>query len=171
MWPEPIRLVVMKEGFMLDLILFATSASSTMSGYALQGHFKKDCPKLKNQNLRNKPVIPEARGKAYAIDVSYVVELADGRVAKTNAMLRGCTIGLLGHPFNIDLMHADLGSFDVIIDLEVYGEGLSSISSASYKEGNRSQVTRKATGGRANFPGAAPVARARIDLLYQKCKN
>nr|GEX43681.1 reverse transcriptase [Tanacetum cinerariifolium] len=28
-----------------------------------QGHFKKDCPKLKNQ----KPVIPEARGKAYAI--------------------------------------------------------------------------------------------------------
>ncbi|GKA52537.1 reverse transcriptase domain-containing protein [Tanacetum coccineum] len=32
-----------------------------------QGHFKKDCPKLKNQNHGNKPVIPEARGKAYAI--------------------------------------------------------------------------------------------------------
>ncbi|GJY66924.1 reverse transcriptase domain-containing protein [Tanacetum coccineum] len=32
-----------------------------------QGHFKKDCPKLKNQNHGNKPVIPEARGKAYTI--------------------------------------------------------------------------------------------------------
>ncbi|GJW32146.1 putative reverse transcriptase domain-containing protein [Tanacetum coccineum] len=32
-----------------------------------QGHFKKDYPKLKNQNHRNKPVIPKARGKAYTI--------------------------------------------------------------------------------------------------------
>ncbi|GKD60673.1 reverse transcriptase domain-containing protein, partial [Tanacetum coccineum] len=40
-----------------------------------QGHFKKDCPKLKNQNHGNKPVIPEARGKAYAIgaDQSFVL--------------------------------------------------------------------------------------------------
>ncbi|GJZ84969.1 hypothetical protein Tco_0650308 [Tanacetum coccineum] len=30
-------------------------------------HFKKDFPKLKNQNHGNKPVIPEARGKAYTI--------------------------------------------------------------------------------------------------------
>nr|GEU66510.1 retrotransposon protein, putative, Ty3-gypsy subclass [Tanacetum cinerariifolium] len=36
-------------------------------GHALQGHFKKDCPKLKNQHNGNKHVIPEARGKAYAI--------------------------------------------------------------------------------------------------------
>ncbi|GKD05143.1 putative reverse transcriptase domain-containing protein, partial [Tanacetum coccineum] len=32
-----------------------------------QGYFKKDCPKLKNQNHGNKPVIPEAIGKAYTI--------------------------------------------------------------------------------------------------------
>ncbi|GJV11517.1 reverse transcriptase domain-containing protein [Tanacetum coccineum] len=32
-----------------------------------QGHFKKDCPKLKNQNHGNKLVILEARGKAYTI--------------------------------------------------------------------------------------------------------
>ncbi|GJR65842.1 putative reverse transcriptase domain-containing protein [Tanacetum coccineum] len=49
------------------------------------------------------------------LDVSYAVELADGRIAKTNYMLRGYTIGLLGHPFNIDLMLVKLGSFDVII--------------------------------------------------------
>ncbi|GKD72885.1 hypothetical protein Tco_1331167, partial [Tanacetum coccineum] len=30
-------------------------------------HFKKDCPKLKNKNNGNKHVIPEARGRDYAI--------------------------------------------------------------------------------------------------------
>ncbi|GJX96542.1 reverse transcriptase domain-containing protein [Tanacetum coccineum] len=129
----------------------------------------KDCPKLKNQNHGNKPVIPKARGKAYAIgrgdansgsnvvmgtfllnnhhasilfdsgadqsfmsttfstlldiildtlNVSYAVELADGRITETNTLLRGCTIGLLGHPFNIDLMPVEIGSFDVIIGMD-----------------------------------------------------
>ncbi|GJU78423.1 putative reverse transcriptase domain-containing protein [Tanacetum coccineum] len=95
-----------------------------------QGHFKKDFLKLKNQNHGNKHVIPKARGKAYTIgggdsnprsnvvtDVSYAVELADGRIAKTNTMLRGCTIGLLGHLFNIDLMPVELSSFEVIIGI------------------------------------------------------
>ncbi|GKD64968.1 reverse transcriptase domain-containing protein, partial [Tanacetum coccineum] len=54
----------------------------------------------------------------YALDVSYVVELADGRTSETNTMLRGCTLGLLGHPFNINLMPIDLGSFDVIIGMD-----------------------------------------------------
>nr|GEW58243.1 reverse transcriptase domain-containing protein [Tanacetum cinerariifolium] len=31
---------------------------------------------------------------------------------------RGCTLGLLGHPFNIDLMPLELGSFDVIIGMD-----------------------------------------------------
>ncbi|GJX36226.1 putative reverse transcriptase domain-containing protein [Tanacetum coccineum] len=52
------------------------------------------------------------------LDVSYVVELADGRVFETNIVLRGCTLGLLGHPFNIDLMLVELGSFNVIIDMD-----------------------------------------------------
>ncbi|GKD10237.1 putative reverse transcriptase domain-containing protein, partial [Tanacetum coccineum] len=54
----------------------------------------------------------------YALDVSYTIELADGRTSETNTVLRGCTLGLLGHPFNIDLMPIDLGSFDVIIGLD-----------------------------------------------------
>nr|GEY17679.1 putative reverse transcriptase domain-containing protein [Tanacetum cinerariifolium] len=49
---------------------------------------------------------------------SYVIELADERVSKTNIVLRGCTLGLLGHPYNIDLMPVELGSFDVIIDMD-----------------------------------------------------
>nr|GEV07211.1 reverse transcriptase domain-containing protein [Tanacetum cinerariifolium] len=52
------------------------------------------------------------------LGVSYAVELADRRIFKTNTILRGCTLGLLGHPLNIDLMLAELGSFDVIIDMD-----------------------------------------------------
>ncbi|GJY49688.1 putative reverse transcriptase domain-containing protein [Tanacetum coccineum] len=134
-----------------------------------QGHYRKDCPKVKNQNRGNKARVPDARGKAYvlgggdanpgsntvtgtfllndhhaymlfdsgadrsfvsntfsallditpyALDVSYAVELADERTSETNTVLRGCTLGLLGHPFNIDLMPIDLGSFDVIIGMD-----------------------------------------------------
>nr|GEW15204.1 putative reverse transcriptase domain-containing protein [Tanacetum cinerariifolium] len=52
------------------------------------------------------------------ISFSYAVELADGRVFEINTMLRECTLGLLGHPFNIDLMPIELGSFDVIIEMD-----------------------------------------------------
>ncbi|GKA38238.1 putative reverse transcriptase domain-containing protein [Tanacetum coccineum] len=52
------------------------------------------------------------------LDVSYAVELADGRISETNTVLRGCTLGLLGHPFNIDLMPVELGSFDIIIGMD-----------------------------------------------------
>nr|GEZ52844.1 reverse transcriptase domain-containing protein [Tanacetum cinerariifolium] len=52
------------------------------------------------------------------LDTSYAVELIDGRVLETNIILRGCTLGLLGHPFNIDLMPVKLGSFDVIIGMD-----------------------------------------------------
>ncbi|GJY33347.1 putative reverse transcriptase domain-containing protein, partial [Tanacetum coccineum] len=52
------------------------------------------------------------------LDVSYAVKLADRRISKTNTILRGCTLGLLGHPFNIDLIPVELGSFDVIIGMD-----------------------------------------------------
>ncbi|GJS23217.1 putative reverse transcriptase domain-containing protein [Tanacetum coccineum] len=48
----------------------------------------------------------------------YTIELADGRVSETNTVLRGCTLGLLGHTFNFDLMPVELGSFDVIIGMD-----------------------------------------------------
>ncbi|GKA14564.1 putative reverse transcriptase domain-containing protein [Tanacetum coccineum] len=134
-----------------------------------QGHFKKDCPKIKSQNRGNKARVPYARGKSYVLgrgdtnpddntvtgtfllndhhayilfylgadrsfvpntfsalldiipstlDISYVVELADERTSETNTVLRGCTLGLLGHPFSIDLIPIDLGSFNVIIGMD-----------------------------------------------------
>ncbi|GJT29290.1 putative reverse transcriptase domain-containing protein [Tanacetum coccineum] len=52
------------------------------------------------------------------LDVNYAVELADIIISETNTILRGCTLGLLGHPFNIDLILVELGSFDVIIGMD-----------------------------------------------------
>ncbi|GJY04334.1 putative reverse transcriptase domain-containing protein [Tanacetum coccineum] len=52
------------------------------------------------------------------LDTSYAVELADGRISETNVVLRGCTLGLLGHSFDIDLMPVELGSFDIIIGMD-----------------------------------------------------
>ncbi|GKD13580.1 putative reverse transcriptase domain-containing protein [Tanacetum coccineum] len=86
----------------------------------------------------NKSGVGEARGKAYVLcggdanpdqitlldiipntlDVSYSIELAEERTSETNTVLRGCTLGLLGHPFNIDLMLVELGSFDIIIGMD-----------------------------------------------------
>nr|GFB22596.1 hypothetical protein [Tanacetum cinerariifolium] len=135
------------------------------------GHYRNECPKLKNQNHGNEvgKKTKEARGKAYVLgggeanpdlnvvtctfllnnhyasmlfdsgagrsfvsttfstllditpdtlDISYAIELADGRISKTNTVLIGCTLGLLGHPFNIDLMPVEVGSFDVIINMD-----------------------------------------------------
>ncbi|GJW93002.1 putative reverse transcriptase domain-containing protein [Tanacetum coccineum] len=52
------------------------------------------------------------------LDTSYEVELADGRVAITNTILRGCTLNLLDHLFKIDLMPIELGTFDVVIGMD-----------------------------------------------------
>nr|GEX61932.1 putative reverse transcriptase domain-containing protein [Tanacetum cinerariifolium] len=52
------------------------------------------------------------------LNTSYEVELADGRVASTNIVLKGCTINLVGHLFKIDLMPIELGKFDVIIGMD-----------------------------------------------------
>ncbi|GJX18625.1 reverse transcriptase domain-containing protein [Tanacetum coccineum] len=52
------------------------------------------------------------------LDHYYDVELADGRIIGLNAIIQGCTLNLLNHPFNIDLMPVELGSLDVIIGMD-----------------------------------------------------
>nr|GEY63154.1 reverse transcriptase domain-containing protein [Tanacetum cinerariifolium] len=52
------------------------------------------------------------------LDHYYDVELANGRKIRLNSILRGCTLNFLNHPFNIDLMPVELGSFDAIIDMD-----------------------------------------------------
>ncbi|GJZ00234.1 putative reverse transcriptase domain-containing protein [Tanacetum coccineum] len=135
-----------------------------------QGHFKRECPKLKNNNNRgnqvgggNAPTKVYAVGHAgtnldsnvvtgtfllnnsyasilfdigadrifvstafssqidiipTALDHYYDVELADGRIIRLNIILRGCTLNILNHPFNINLMPVELGSFDAIIGMD-----------------------------------------------------
>nr|GFB61977.1 putative reverse transcriptase domain-containing protein [Tanacetum cinerariifolium] len=52
------------------------------------------------------------------LDHCYDVELANGKIIGLNTILRGCTLNLLNHPFNIDLMPVELGSFDAIIGMD-----------------------------------------------------
>nr|GEV59000.1 putative reverse transcriptase domain-containing protein [Tanacetum cinerariifolium] len=52
------------------------------------------------------------------LDTSYEIELADGRVASTNIVLKGCTINLVDHLFKMNLKPIELGTFDVIIGMD-----------------------------------------------------
>ncbi|GJZ35944.1 putative reverse transcriptase domain-containing protein, partial [Tanacetum coccineum] len=106
------------------------------------GHFKRDYLKLKNEDGGN----GNAQGSVYAVgnaekrrnasretlmpmssliniaptplENCYDVELADGKLVGIDTIIRGCTLNFLDHPFNIDLMPVELGSFDVIIGMD-----------------------------------------------------
>ncbi|GJZ82523.1 putative reverse transcriptase domain-containing protein [Tanacetum coccineum] len=52
------------------------------------------------------------------LDHYYDVELADGKIIRINTIIRGCTLNFLDHPFNINLMPVELGSFDVIVGMD-----------------------------------------------------
>ncbi|GKA75535.1 putative reverse transcriptase domain-containing protein [Tanacetum coccineum] len=98
----------------------------------VQRHFKREYPKLKNNNNRGNQVGGgNAPAKVYTIghagtnpdfnvvmDHYYDVELADRRIIGLNTILRGCTLNILNHPFYIDLMPVELGSFDAIIGMD-----------------------------------------------------
>nr|GEX30820.1 retrotransposon protein, putative, Ty3-gypsy subclass [Tanacetum cinerariifolium] len=144
--------------------------------------YKSDCPNMKDQicgnKIGNKNGVGEARGKAYVLgggdanpDVSYVVELADGRISKTSTVIRGYTLGFLGHPFNIDLMPVELRSFDAIIGMDwlanhhaviVCGEKIVRIP-----YGDEALIIQ----GDRSVPGVAPVARAPYRLAPSKLQE
>ncbi|GJS87648.1 putative reverse transcriptase domain-containing protein [Tanacetum coccineum] len=52
------------------------------------------------------------------LDVKYNIELANGKLIRADTIIRGCTFNLQNHPFNIDLMPVELGSFDIIIAMD-----------------------------------------------------
>ncbi|GKD00128.1 putative reverse transcriptase domain-containing protein [Tanacetum coccineum] len=52
------------------------------------------------------------------IGASYEVELAYRRVVSTNIVLKGCTLNLVNHVFEIDLMPIELGTFDIIVGMD-----------------------------------------------------
>nr|GEV64253.1 reverse transcriptase domain-containing protein [Tanacetum cinerariifolium] len=98
-----------------------------------QGHFKRECLKIKNNNRGNPAGIGNAPTKvsfvstvfSSQIDITpttlehyYDVELADKRIIGLNTIIWGFTLNFLNHPFNIDLMPVEPGSFDVIIGMD-----------------------------------------------------
>ncbi|GKD26362.1 putative reverse transcriptase domain-containing protein, partial [Tanacetum coccineum] len=52
------------------------------------------------------------------LDFYYDVELADGKIIEINTIIRGCTLNFLDHPFNINSMPIELGSFDIIVGMD-----------------------------------------------------
>ncbi|GJY21607.1 putative reverse transcriptase domain-containing protein [Tanacetum coccineum] len=199
-----------------------------------QGHFKRDCPKLKNNNQGNPVGNGNAPTKVYAVgragtnpdsnvitgtfllnnryasvlfdtgadrsfvstafssqidtkpstlDHYYDVELADGRIIGLNAIIRGCTLNFLNHPFNIDLMPIELGSLDVIIDMDWLAKYQAVIVCAEKIVRCSiflAHVTIKETEDKSEkkrledidlIPGAAPVARAPYRLAPSKMKE
>nr|GEW98548.1 reverse transcriptase domain-containing protein [Tanacetum cinerariifolium] len=48
----------------------------------------------------------------------YDVELADGKIIGFDTIIHGCTLNFMNHPFNIDMMHVPLSSFDIIIGMD-----------------------------------------------------
>ncbi|GJU35249.1 reverse transcriptase domain-containing protein [Tanacetum coccineum] len=52
------------------------------------------------------------------LDHDYAIELADGRIVSVNTIIRSCILNFLNHPFNMDLMPVEMGSFDVIIGMD-----------------------------------------------------
>ncbi|GKB38802.1 putative reverse transcriptase domain-containing protein [Tanacetum coccineum] len=82
-------------------------------------------PPFKKPDVARAYTIKANGKKAYAGNlphcnkyIKYPIELVNERLIVSNTVLRGCTLGLLGHPFNIDLMPVELGSFDVIIGMD-----------------------------------------------------
>nr|GFC72802.1 putative reverse transcriptase domain-containing protein [Tanacetum cinerariifolium] len=58
--------------------------------------------------------IPNTAFRTHYGHYDYAVQLADERIYEINTILRGYTLGLLGHPFSINLIPVELGSFDII---------------------------------------------------------
>ncbi|GJY34783.1 putative reverse transcriptase domain-containing protein, partial [Tanacetum coccineum] len=102
------------------------------------------------------------------LDASYAIELADGRISETNVVLRGCKLGLLSHPFNIDLMPVELGSFDVIIG-RANRTGISGGLSRRFSW--TTTPARQVEFQIDLVPGAAPVARAPYRLAPAKMQE
>ncbi|GKC70529.1 reverse transcriptase domain-containing protein [Tanacetum coccineum] len=121
------------------------------------------------------------------IDTSYEVELADGRVVSKNNVLKGCTLNLVNHLFEIDLIPIELGTSDVIIGMDwivkhdvviIYNEkvvhityGNETLTVKSDKGMSRLKVVSCIKAHKYIERGAAPVACAPYRLALSEMKE
>ncbi|GKA39568.1 putative reverse transcriptase domain-containing protein [Tanacetum coccineum] len=204
-----------------------TQNAGTCYESGVQGHFKRDCPNLKNKNSGNQGGNGNAPAKVYVvgnagtnpdsnvvtgtfllndryasilfdtgadrsfisttfsslIDITpttlnhyYDVELADGKIIGINTIIRDCTLNFLDHPFNINLMPVELGSFDVIIGMDWLSKYHALIDCAEKivlfpEELPGLPPTRQVEFQIDLMPGAAPVARAPYRLAPSEMKE
>nr|GFA58834.1 putative reverse transcriptase domain-containing protein [Tanacetum cinerariifolium]GFA59657.1 putative reverse transcriptase domain-containing protein [Tanacetum cinerariifolium] len=127
-WP-----MIIKEGLLLPTTTTPPESPRGITCFecGVQGHYKSDFPKLKNGNQGNQAGNGNIMARAYAMgtirtnpnsnvvmDHGYDVDLVDGRIIWVNTLIRGYTLNFLNHPFNINLMPVEIGSFDVIIGMD-----------------------------------------------------
>nr|GEX40526.1 reverse transcriptase domain-containing protein [Tanacetum cinerariifolium] len=79
------------------------------NNYRRMGHKTKDC--------QSKNVASGANVQS-AVVCYECGERGDRKVVSTNTVLRGCTVNLLDHLFDIDLMLIEMGTFDVIVGMD-----------------------------------------------------
>ncbi|GKD30554.1 putative reverse transcriptase domain-containing protein, partial [Tanacetum coccineum] len=117
------------------------------------------------------------------IGASYEVELAYGRVVSMNTVLKGCTLNLVNHVFEINLMPIELGMFDVIIGMDwlvkhdaviVCGERVVRIpyrNKMLIVESDKGVSRLKVVSCIKALPGAAPLACAPYRLVPSEMKE
>nr|GEU88251.1 putative reverse transcriptase domain-containing protein [Tanacetum cinerariifolium] len=98
------------------------------------------------------------------LDHDYCVELADKKIIRVNTIIQGCTLNLLNHPFNINLMPVELGSFDAIIGIDCNNGNESRLNIISCTKTQKyllkgchvflAHVTTKKVKGKSDFPEA-----------------
>nr|GEY43164.1 hypothetical protein [Tanacetum cinerariifolium] len=104
---------------------------------------------------------------------SYEVEIANGRVVSTKTVLKGYTLNLVNHIFEIDLISIELVTFDVIIDMDwlvkhdaviVCGEKVVCIP-----YGNEMLIVESDKVFPKEFPGLPPLSQIefQIDLVLR----
>ncbi|GJU63243.1 putative reverse transcriptase domain-containing protein [Tanacetum coccineum] len=93
------------------------------------------------------------------LDHDYDVELADEKIIVVNTIIWGCTLNFLNHPFNIDLMPVELGSFDIIIGMDWL---------VKYRAQQRTRVTIKHHLVHQNSKVLAERMRFLFGTCYQK---
>nr|GEY23727.1 reverse transcriptase domain-containing protein [Tanacetum cinerariifolium] len=57
--------------------------------------------------------------EAFIRDAFYDIKMADENLVSTNTVIKGATLTLLNQPFKIDLMPIKLGSFDIVIGMDL----------------------------------------------------
>ncbi|GJT68583.1 putative reverse transcriptase domain-containing protein [Tanacetum coccineum] len=134
----------------------------------------RDKPKLQRRDGSQIDIPPTA------LDHYYDVKLADGRIIRLNIILRGCTLNILNHPFNIDLMPVELGSFEAIIGMDwlvkyqaiiVCAEKIVHFPEVFLEDLPGLPPTRQVEFQIDLVPGAAPVARAPYRLAPSEMKE